>query len=150
MQGLLKEAVDTYLADERFRLPTDIGPVVINTASALCSWMEDTTNEEEITAFSACLSCKMRGCFSYNSSGKLKKDNMWGLYHQMRTSEEFIKEWIKFLAESTGIQHLTPIFYQFMTDNIFKQLIKIDHPIQAVTSTTPQQSLSSFEQNALQ
>ena len=44
----------------------------------------------------------------------------------------------------------TPLFFQFITDDIFKQLIMIDHPVEASQIQTSQdECLHSFEQNAL-
>ncbi len=49
---------------------------------------------------------------------------MWGLFHQLRTSEEFEKNWTEFLENG----HFNTFFCQYVTDEVFNMLIKVDHP----------------------
>ena len=77
---------------------------------------------------------------------------MWGLYHQMRTSEKFRKAWSDFLRQSISTVS-TPFFYLHVTDFIFKALIRIDFPVPVAINSESKQdsvaSLTTLEQNAL-
>ena len=53
---------------------------------------------------------------------------MWGRYHEVRTSPEFVTSWARLMEQSLGKQ-VFPIFYQYVTDVIFKELVKQQTPI---------------------
>lgn len=48
---------------------------------------------------------------------------MWGQYHMIRSSATFRDRWFRFLQPLDGCTPC-PIFYLFITDNVFKQLIE--------------------------
>ena len=53
---------------------------------------------------------------------------MWGRYHKLRSSESYRTTWSKFL-KALGCEAAGPIFYQFVTDSLMQQLIKLHYPI---------------------
>ena len=57
------------------------------------------------------------------SRKKFDRDTIWGLHHQLRTSEGFIKDWSR-LFNNSG--NLYPFFYQHVTDVMFTKLIKFE------------------------
>lgn len=59
---------------------------------------------------------------------KLRKEAMWGHYHQLRSSAVFHSEWAKFVQESVEIAP-SPVLYQQVTHEVFKSLIKAHYPI---------------------
>ena len=74
---------------------------------------------------------------------------MWGMYHQLRTSNAF--KWKEYL-ESCVKASASPCFYQYVTNELFKELIKLEFPLptavmQVDHSATP--SLTEMEKNAL-
>ena len=52
-----------------------------------------------------------------------KREVMWSSFHQLTTSEEFVKNWEKFLTDSISASP-NPIFYQYVTECILKAKIK--------------------------
>ncbi len=60
---------------------------------------------------------------------------MWGSLHKTRTSMEFIAAWER-LMSLTLRQVASPILYQHVTDILFKELVKRQHPL----TSTPKES----------
>ena len=73
---------------------------------------------------------------------------MWGAYHRLRTSRTFLDDWHTFLSVSIGCRAL-PTFCQFITNSIFKKLIKIEYVVNSVSPELPSRDLTQIEQNAL-
>ena len=72
---------------------------------------------------------------------------MWGQYHNLRTSEEFLLLWKKFLREVTETGPCSA-FIQHVTHEVFKQMIKAQfQPTTAASKTAPH--LTELEVNAL-
>jgi len=53
---------------------------------------------------------------------------MWGEFHKLRTPEKFWQEWKEFLEVSTE-QCPCFAFVQHITYEMFKSLIKLEHPV---------------------
>ena len=78
-----------------------------------------------------------------------RRDKMWGLFHQTRTSSKFIITWEELMI-LTLHKVASPIFYQYINDDIFKQLVKQQYPLPATSMEA--RSLPPFdyqEQNAV-
>ena len=70
-----------------------------------------------------------------------------GLYHKVRSSEDYTAKWVNFLDESISAA-ACPI-YEYVTDNVFKELIKTHYPINCVESDVGEMSITYEEANAL-
>ena len=81
---------------------------------------------------------------------KVKKERMWGTYHKVRTSSEFTDRWKRFLQDSIK-EDAAPSFFQFVTDKVFKDLVKSEYPVNPATpsSNSPMSALTFEEKNAL-
>ena len=73
---------------------------------------------------------------------------MWENFHVLGTSPGFKKDWHDLLTV-TSSQTPSLIFYQFVTDTIFKEVVKQELPIQQLPSSVDDHQLSSEESNAL-
>ena len=79
---------------------------------------------------------------------------MWGMYHQLCTSDIFKCKWKEYLKSCVKAS-ASPCFYQYVTNELFKELIKLEFPLPTTVtqdimldhSTTP--SLTQMEKNAL-
>ena len=90
----------------------------------------------------------LESCFQAcrSRSKHIKSEKVWGHYHVLRTSSSYKELWNQILASSGN-----PTFYQFVTHEIFKQLLKREFPV--VSDTTKEaesQALMIEEENALQ
>ena len=145
-------AVRSVLTEGRFQLPTPEAAAALKTASAVTLWCEKPQHRQLCTQFAEGLATALKTCFQHShSSLQLRKNKMWGLYHQLRTSVTFKREWSKFLQESVGHQ-ASPAFFQYVTHTVFKELIRMEYPVAADTTTSgesPKYPLSYEEENAL-
>ena len=80
--------------------------------------------------------CSIQSCVTQRSK-------MWGLLLQTRTSEEFLTAWEKLML-LTLKKPTSPIFFQHVTDNIFKQLVKQKYPLPKISA--PQLPPLNFEE----
>ena len=150
---LFSAAVKLLLSDGRFKVQTSQAVSAREIASALIAlWGEDPHKHPSSTEFAFHLVRQLKTCFnSQQKSLHLRKERMWGMYHQLRTSNAFKCEWKEYL-ESCVKASASPCFYQYVTNELFKDLIKLEFPLPtAVTqvdhSATP--SLTEMEKNAL-
>lgn len=72
---------------------------------------------------------------------------MWGEYHKLRTSSSFKAEWQKFLDKAVK-QQRSVAFYQFVTHELFKELIKMEFIVDSKKDKTLP-PLTHEEKNAL-
>ncbi len=70
---------------------------------------------------------------------------MWEKYHKYRTSDRFRATWRTFLEAATSTQPC-PILYQYLTDAIFKSIIKDKYRPKAASTTTDEQTSLTFEE----
>ncbi len=75
---------------------------------------------------------------------------MWEAYHKLRTSAAFKSVWVRFLDTTVAVE-ACPIFYQYVTDKLFKALIVQHFPgsVEAVEKTSTEPALTYEEINAL-
>ena len=73
---------------------------------------------------------------------------MWSLYHPMRTSKTYLVEWLAFLKK-TGNFQVCHMFCQYVGHRVFKELIKLSHPLDECADITVPPKLTYEETNAL-
>lgn len=98
--AIFTKAVQSVVKEGRFHLPTPQSMAALSTASAVIRWCEDPTHSDSLAQFAHELSTKLGSCFSHHLSLRLKKERMWGLYHQLSTSAAFKGYWAQFLQGS--------------------------------------------------
>ena len=141
---MLYEAVRQVLGDESFNIPSPTAADCLEMASSFLAHCDDS---ESMRAFSHQLVKSLKSCFIAVRSRKLAKENMWGLYHVLRSSAEFKDAWIEFTEAATGMVP-PPAFYQHVTHTIFKKLIQLHYPVTVKSSSIPT-ALTREEENAL-
>lgn len=84
------------------------------------------------------------------STFKAKREKMWGTFHRIRCDEEYRGIWQDMMKKSVGC-NASPIFYQYVTDKLFRKLIITRFPVQGSGSDSSSKSteLSYEEDNAL-
>ena len=90
----------------------------------------------------------LESCFQAcrSRSKHIKSEKVWGHYHVLRTSSSYKELWNQILASSGN-----PTFYQFVTHEIFKELLKREFPVVSDTAKEAEsQALMIEEENALQ
>ena len=77
-----------------------------------------------------------------------RREKMWGQYQKLRISDMFKREWQDLLEKATSTP-CCPIFYQYVTDFVFREMIKQQYPIERVRNTESEVFLTTDEMNAL-
>ena len=148
-------AVKSVLSDGRFTVASPQATASIKIASTLNElWGDQPHKHQSSTIFALYLVTQLKTCFqSKVKSLHLRRERMWGMYHQLRTSDTFRCKWKKFLESSVHVSS-SPCFCQYVTNEVFKQLIKLEFPLPSVAkdivSCQPtSHPLTQMEKNAL-
>ncbi len=140
------------LADEGFQLPSSLASAAQKTAKKVQAWCRNPASQQALTAFSTKLVTQLESAFTSTATKfQARKEKMWGNYHTIRASDKFSSGWKQFLQESPGCE-ACPIFYQYITDKIFKRLIEIRYPVASESghhTSTASDTLLYGEANAL-
>ena len=143
--------VEKVLEDDGFQIPSPLAVAARETATTVLAWCRDPGNEQALSTFSSQLVSKLQVAVSQQARKlQTQREKMWGMYHSIRSSDDFRTSWEKFLHESPGCE-ACPIFYQYVTDKVFKRLIFMYFPVaqsEHHTDTT-MDNLSYEEANAL-
>ena len=81
------------------------------------------------------------------ATARLRQEKMWGHYHCLRTSSQFLVLWENFLSIIN--EPASPAFIQHITHHVFKQLIKIEFEIKDSCSEVDVPQLTHMEENAI-
>ena len=65
----------------------------------------------------------------------LREECFWSSYQRLRTSDTFVKSWKDFIQKTVNLKAF-PAFYQFVTQNIFDYLIKLEFPVNGAVSVS--------------
>ena len=128
----MRTALRGLLKDPGFRVSTTGKDAQLAASQLLesldsCGPTVRTAVEEITSALAACVA---------------KRQRMWGLFHKTRTSPPFTAVWDRLLSETLGRQ-ASPIFYQYVTDVLFKEQVKQQYPL--LECTADPQSLPSLD-----
>ena len=149
--SLLLNGINSVLSYKKFKLPSPQATAVRNSATALIElWNGKPPNSVEFDNFANDLVEQLKTCFKTQvKSFHLRKERMWGNYHQLRTSTTFKQKWKSF-CKKLAVDYNT-LFIQHITDNVFMELIKKEFPLPAgpeeeISDPGP---MSTTEKNAL-
>ena len=124
---ILKEAVEKLLADKSFYLPSPLAAAAVATAKLLKQW-QSTENMQPTTAYSDILVASLKCCFPCHSNMCVRREKMWGNFHQLRSSDSFQSMCGTFLRKCAA-KKASPTFSQYITDVIFRDMIKHEFPL---------------------
>lgn len=145
LKGVLFDGLRALLSDESFKISTSTASSTRATAEALSSWIPQ--HLEESTTFEKKITDMLQTCLQSSGSQKMQREKMWASYHLLRTSDDYIAEWCTFL-QSSG-HDMSPMMCQYLGHHMFKQFIKLHHPIQQSHETTSHPVLTYEETNAV-
>ena len=138
----MRTALHGVLKDPGFEVTTSAR----ESQRAASSMLEALGDGEDLTARTA-----VQGVVSTLATCvRGKRVDMWGVFHRTRTSTEFIAAWEQ-LMTITIEKIASPIFYQYITDALFKELVKRRYPLPARPDEerSPLPALDYQEQNAV-
>ena len=123
--------------DTAFKVESTYTCAAVRTSLALREWWKESmSNEEQLTWFSHVLVVRLQACFACkHTSIVLRKERFWSSYQRLRTSDTFVKSWKDFIQKTVNLKAF-PAFYQFVTQHIFDQLIKLEFPLNSAGSVS--------------
>ena len=122
--SLLVVAVDKVLKNESFHLPSPCAIATISAARVVSAWIKENNNKFEKDLVSSLTNCLEQP----KVKSATNREKMWRAYHQLRTSGGYIEKWEEFL-QAAGVTGKYNIFFQTTGDYMFKELIKLHHPL---------------------
>ena len=121
-------AVQAILDDPGFTVSSPLAASAVQTAKQLQEWSQSSVeNKLDFDLFASQLVSELNTAFQPSSGGqkcpRVQREKMWGKYHLIRSSAVFRERWFGILQPIHGCTPY-PVFYQYVTDIVFKQLIK--------------------------
>lgn len=146
---MLLKAVEEVIADKGFQVSSPLAAAALQAATALHTWMEDPANVGNATQFAGVLYSKLHKALEVSAKKFHKRrEKMWGSYHTIRTCDEFVLLWKRFLDSASC--EPSPILFQNLTDRVFRMMMKVAFPVvESSSSAVTPPPLTHTELNAL-
>ena len=131
------------LADPGFKVPSQLAADALHSAKLLLEWSSVPENRDRFDHFASAIVADLQAALPTNVSAirlKVQREKIWGNYHTIRSSRSYTEKWLGVLELLEGCE-ACPIFYQFVTDHVFRQLIKTHFPLEQEHHPSQQQSL---------
>ena len=145
---MLKDAITAVLDDDAFTcLQSPPAQNAHKAATELSQWCCNSP----LQLFAADLLQLFKNVMKTSSKSQQKnRENIWKAFHQLRSSKSYEAKWAQFLTTSTTLPPC-PIFYQYVSDQLFKTLLKAKFVVSdsPATDSTCTLTLSYEEENAL-
>ncbi len=143
------KAVETVLTDSAFQVPSPDASTALRTARAISDWSKRSENAAALHKFVKYLISQLMPCLGTDKQSlRTRQTKMWGGYHQLRTSVKFVAEWKTFLRDSVGSE-VGPVFFQFITNEMFKDMVKQEFEIDPSSADASSCKLSHDDECAL-
>ena len=124
---LFETTLKELLKDKGFQLPSQFTREALLAASQMLEWLSSDRAAARHSLFpliSALEEC-IRGL---GLDKRVGQSRMWGKFHATRTSKAFITSWVGVMNHSLEKKLASPLFYQHVTDVVFKKLVKRHTP----------------------
>ena len=130
----LRTALQALLKDSGFQIPSPVAKEAHLAASGMLEWLATPDNAAVAAPLIVKVTSAISKCIPQGStSSRAKRERMWGKFHHTRTSTGFKESWIRLMQLSIGTSS-SPIFYQYLTDVMFKTMVKCHFPVEPVAS----------------
>ena len=138
------------LTDDGFAIPSPPALAARSVATEVVGWCEEQGNADNLQAFAGVLIADLSVCFCGQPTWKphVQREHMWHQYHKVRTTQLFRKKWVDFVALSTS-EPASPVFYQYVTDVVFKELIQAHFPVVSRPATQRSVTITNEEANVI-
>ena len=143
--------INAITQDEGFSL-SEIGKNAQLCANKLLAWCKDREeNRKAMCSFATELYSRLLQCTKHPRKVKYHtlRERMWERYYKLQISYEFTKLWTDFLRNTIGYK-ACPIFYQHISNEMMKLVIKAEFPTDSCKSIESKVApLDHEERNAL-
>ena len=137
------EALKNVLEDDSFKTASPVAAKARKVAVGLLEW---SAISQQFGALVKRLFTALKTPLISFSRRSCNREILWRDYFLLRSSKEFISTWVTFLTDANLTP--TPIFYQHMTDVVFRGLIS-NHLIGFTEDSTPTPAVADHEGGAL-
>ena len=142
-------AVEAVIKDEGFTVPSPLAVNAVKCATELLKWSHKEDNRGSLDNLASKLATTLESAIFSSIHLKVQREKMWGQYHAVRSSEHFQEFWSEVLQNVQGC-NTCPIFYQFVTDHVFRKLLRLHFPVNKLPDTAHNSSpLTNEEASAL-
>jgi len=144
----LKMAIEEVL--HSFKVSSPLSKKAVDMANSILLWVRIPENIDVLNSFTIKLFTLLESTlqFKYKLKCNTMMERVWGRYHILRCSSQFKTLWCDLLQKVSDADP-NPIFYQFVTDEIFRCMIKENLSIEKDDIQDDRQSLSYEETNSL-
>lgn len=127
-------------------MPSSEAKMSTQVATGLLPWL--CRNESVLVKFSVWLYQSLEVCFEGKGCIHLRREKMWRDFHKVRTSVLFRRQWELFLERAGQVALST--FYQYVTNEFFKEMIKMKHQFdRKKSSESANEHITMEHRNAL-
>ena len=146
----MKAAISAVLEDDAFtRLQSPSAQNALASATELLQWCCNPQNHSTLQLFAANLLQQFEKVLKTSGKSQQKRrEKIWKAFHVLRTSKAYEAKWVEFVRNSTSLPPC-PIFYQYVSDNAFKALVKARFVVTETPASHCTQGFSYEEENAL-
>ena len=143
-------AIKAVLDDPGFSISSPLAANAVQSAHLFLEWSKAGQNRDVLDCFASELISVLRTAFTTHSATrpKVQRERMWGQYHVIRSSHRFRERWSSILRRIEGCDPC-PIFFQYVTDNVFRHLVKTQFSVCKMQQTTNTTDLTDEETSAL-
>ena len=148
---MLMSAVQEVLEDKGVKVESAVAIKARDVAAKLMEWSRKRENEAAIAKFSDELIAKLQEVFvgTVRSTGSIiDRDKLWKHFFKIRSAADYREKWDDFLHPISGETSSCALFYQHVTEIIFKSLIRSHFQISSASSTYTA-TINEHEKNAL-
>ena len=144
---VLVRAFESVMTDDSFQLASAPAISARKGAEQVLTWYP--SNKDKFASFGKCLFFTLEHCFiADNKKMRTRRERMWEKYYQLRSTDEFARNWETFLQLS-GTE-ASPTLYQHITDLVFNHLISTTFTSATCTPTQATASEIDYqEKNAI-
>ena len=153
VDGAVHQHEDTFfkvlkdiLDGDSFKIMSPTAIEARKVAVDLVEWCISDINKQHFETFIKTFFNSLQKLLILCSRRSCNREILWRNYFLVRSSKEFITNWVTFLKDAKLTA--TPIFYQHMTDLVFRDLIQ-SHFVGSSNNSTPETAVSSHEAGAL-
>ena len=138
-------ALERVVGDDGFDIDSSLAIEAHQCAVSLLRFVSAEANAQPASKFAEKLISSLNSsCFSKSKSIRVQRDHLCEKSFQLRSSKEYREMWSKYLGQSIECR-ACPIFFQAVTDNLIKQLVKNHYAVSHADAATSLPPLDNIE-----
>ena len=138
-------ALERVVGDDGFDIDSSLAIEAHQCAVSLLRFVSAEANAQPASKFAEKLISSLNSsCFSKSKSIRVQRDHLCEKSFKLRSAKEYREMWSKYLGQSIECR-ACPIFFQAVTDNLIKQLVKNHYAVSHADAETSLPPLDNIE-----